>query len=180
VDAAAVQPNMRRTILLLAVLALTTAAAWRRGDAYVLHVGKTDVTMTSSEVSIDNVVALHHRLGNGPYLWVRVGAREYLIRDEAFLREAETLWAPVEALKPEQHELDAEERQLDKRIDAIEDGKVKRASGELEQLRDRMRVVERRQRELDQRSEAMEKVIEAKLRDMVDAAIRDGRAQTLR
>jgi len=171
---------MRRTILLLAVLALTTAAAWRRGDAYVLHVGKTDVTMTSSQVGIDSVVALQHRLGNGPYLWVRLGAREYLIRDEAFLREAEALWAPVQALKPEEHELDDEERRLDKRIDAIEDGKATAEPGELDELRARYRVVERRQRELDQRSDAMEKVIEAKLRDMVDVAIRDGRAQTLR
>src|ERR1043165_9302179 len=165
---------MRRTILLLAVLALTTAAAWRRGDAYVLHVGKTDVTMTSSQVGIDSVVALQHRLGNGPYLWVRVSGREYLIGDEPFLRQAEALWAPVQALKPEQHELDDEERRLDKRIDAIEDGKATAEPGELAPLRERMRVVERRQRELDHRSEAMEKVIEAKLRDMVDEAIRDG------
>jgi len=171
---------MRRTILLLAVLALTTAAAWRRGDAYVLHVGKTDVTMTSSQVGIDSVVALQHRLGNAPYLWVRVSAREYLIRDETFLRQAEALWAPVQALKPEEHELDDEERRLDKRIDAIEDGKATAGPGELDELRARYRVVERRQRELDQRSDAMEKVIEAKLRDMVDVAIRDGRVQTLR
>jgi hypothetical protein len=171
---------MRRTILLLAVLALTTAAAWRRGDAYVLHVGKTDVTMTSSHVSIENVVALRHRLGNEPYLWVRIGGREYLIRDDAFLREAAAMWVPVQALEPEQHQIGDEERRLDKRIDAIEDGKAKRAPGELEELRERYRVVERRQRELDQRSEAMEKVIEAKLRDMVDDAIRNGLAQTLR
>jgi hypothetical protein len=171
---------MRRTILLLAALALTTGAAWHRGDAYVLHAGKTDITMTSSHVSIDDVVTLRHRLGEGPYLWVHLGAREYVIRDEAFLRDAVALWAPVEALKPEQHELDEEERRLDKRIDAIEDGKATAEPGELAPLRERMRVVERRQRELDHRSEAMEKVIEAKLRDMVDEAIRDGRAQTLR
>src|SRR5881392_640502 len=114
---------MRRTMFLLAVLALTTAAAWRRGEAYVLHVGKTDVTMTSSHVSIENVVALRHRLGDAPYLWVRIGGREYLIRDDVFLREAAAMWAPVQALEPEQHELGDEERRLDKRIDAIEDGK---------------------------------------------------------
>jgi hypothetical protein len=38
----------------------------------------------------------------------------------------------------------------------------------------------RRERELDERSEALEKVVQAKLRDLVDQAIRDGRANALR
>ena len=78
---------MRRTILLLAFLALTTGAAWRRGDAYVLHAGKTSVTMTS--VSIRELPALLRRLGDASYLWVRLGSREWLIRDEALLRGAD-------------------------------------------------------------------------------------------
>ena len=169
---------MRRTILLLAVLALTSGAAWRRGDAYMLHAGKTDVTMTST--TIDELVPLRRRLGDGSYLWVRMSGREWLIRDAALLREAAALWEPVEALKPEQRAVDREESELDKRIDAIEDGKAKGAPGELERLRERNAVVSRRQRELDQRSEALEKVAEAKLRDLVDEAIRDGRAKPLR
>ena len=80
---------MRRTILLLALLALSTGAAWRRGDAYMLHVGKTDVTMTST--TVNELVALRRRLGDGSYLWVRLGSREYLIRDEALLRDAAAL-----------------------------------------------------------------------------------------
>jgi len=169
---------MRRTILLLAFLALTTGAAWRRGDAYVLHAGKTNVTMTS--VSIRELPALLRRLGDASYLWVRLGSREWLIRDEALLREAAALWAPIEALRPEQDELGAEESRLDKRIDAIEDGKAKAEPGELARLRERDAVVSRRQRELDERSEAMEKVVEAKLRDLIDEAIRDSRAKELR
>ena len=169
---------MRRTILLLALLTLTTGAAWRRGDAYVLHVDKTNVTMTS--VSMRELPALLRRLGDTPYLWVRLGSREWLIRDEALLREAAALWAPIEALRPEQDELGAEESRLDKRIDAIEDGKAKAEPGELARLRERDAVVSRRQRELDERSEAMEKVVEAKLRQVIDEAIRDGRAKELR
>ena len=169
---------MRRTILLLAFLALTTGAAWRRGDAYVLHAGKTNVTMTS--VSIRELPALLRRLGDASYLWVRLGSREWLIRDEALLREAAALWAPIEALRPEQDELGAEESRLDKRIDAIEDGKAKAEPGELARMRERDAVVSRRQRELDERSEAMEKVVEAKLRQVIDEAIRDGRAKELR
>lgn len=166
---------MRRTIFLLAVLALTTAAAWRRGDAYVLHRGDTQVTMTST--TINQLVSLMRRLGDGPYLWARIDSREWLIRDDALLREAVALWAPVQALKPEEKAIDAEERQLDHRIDAIEDGKAKAEPGELARLRERNAVVSRRQRELDQRMEALEKVAEEQLRDLVGKAIRDGRAK---
>ncbi len=169
---------MRRTILLLALLALSTGAAWRRGDAYMLHVGKTDVTMTST--SIDNLVAVRHRLGDGSYLWVRLGGREYLIRDEALLREATALWAPVEALKPEERELSAEESRLDKRIDAIEDHPHAADRSELGDLRARFDIVERRLRDVDARIDAMEERIEAQLRDKVEEWIRDGRAKALR
>jgi len=167
--------DMKRALLLLSLLALTAGAAWRRGDAYMLHVGKTDVTMTST--TIDDLVRIHRRLGDGSYLWVRLSGREWVIRDEALLRQAEALWAPVEALKPEQHAIGEEERKLDKRLDAIEDGKAKAAPGELAQLRDRYAVISHRERELDQREEALEKVIEAQLHDLVEKAIRDGRAE---
>ena len=169
---------MRRMIMLLAVLALTPAAAWRHGDAYVLHSGDTDVTMTSA--SIDDLVALKRRLGDDSYLWVRLGSHEYLIRDENVLREAVHLWAPIEAMRPEQESLSEEEERLDARIDAIEDHEGDGAPGELEQLQARMDVVSRRQRELDDREEAMEKVVEGKLRDLIDETIRSGRAEKLR
>ena len=169
---------MRRTILLLAVLVLTTAGTWRRGDAYVLHRGDDQVSMTST--TIQQLSALMRRLGNEPYFWTRIDGREWVIRDEAFLRQATELWAPVKALKPELKALSAEERRLDRRLDAISDGDATAAPGEREQLRDRYRVVERRMRELDEREEALEKVIEAKLRDLVDDAIRDGRAKPMR
>jgi hypothetical protein len=170
---------MRRTILLLALLVLTTGAAWRRGDAYMLHAGKTDVTMMGG-MPVSEVPALHRPLGDTSYLWVRLGTREWLIRDETLLREATALWAPIQALEPEQHGLGEEERRLDRRIDAIEDGKAKADPGELARLRQRYEGISRRERELDQRSEAMEKVVEAKLRQLVDEAIRDGRAKELR
>ncbi|HEY6141302.1 MAG TPA: hypothetical protein VI670_26400 [Thermoanaerobaculia bacterium] len=170
---------MRRTILLLLLLALAAGAAWRRGDAYVLHFGKTDVTMMTGS-SIEFFVGLQKRLGGGSYLWTRIDGREYLIRDEAFLRDADALWAPAHALKPEEKALSAEERRLDRRIDAIEDGKAAGEPGELKRLRERDRVVGARLRELEERSEAMEKEIEAKLRIMVEQAIRDGRARPMR
>lgn len=153
-------------------------AAWNRDDAYILKAGNTDVTRTSS--TIKELVAVTHRLGDPPYLWVRLGSHEYLIRDESVLREAVTLWAPVEAMKPEQREVSAEEERLDKRIDAIEDHKATAAPGELEELRARDKVVSRRERELDEREEALEKVIEVRLRQLVDEAIRSGRASRLR
>jgi len=169
---------MRRAILLFAVLALTTAGTWRHGDAYVLHAGKTDVVMTST--TMRELPALLRRFGDTPYLWVRLGSREYLIRDEALLRQAVSLWEPVHALSPEQKELGEEEAQLDDRIDAIEDGHAKASEGELSRLRERYHVVSERMRALDERSEALEKVVEAKLRQLVDEAIRDGRAKELR
>jgi hypothetical protein len=169
---------MRRTILLLALLALTTGAAWKHGDAYVLHSGTTDVTMTS--MSIEDLPPLYRRLGNGSYLWVRIDGRQYLIRDGAVLHEATTIWAPVDALRPEQREVEAEERRLDRRIDAIEDGKAKGEPGELARLRERFRTVSARERELDKRSEALEKVAEAQLRELVERAIRNGRAEAYR
>jgi len=87
---------MKRAIFLLALLALTTGAAWRRGDAYVLRAGKTDITMTST--TMRELPALLRRFGDGPYLWVRLGSREWLIRDETVLREAVELWAPIASL----------------------------------------------------------------------------------
>src|SRR5213082_3137975 len=104
---AAVQPGMRRTILLLALLTLTIGAAWRRGDAYMLHAGKTDVTMMGG-MPVSELPALHRRLGDTSYLWVRLGTREWLIRDETLLREATALWAPIQALEREQHGLGVE------------------------------------------------------------------------
>ena len=83
-------------------------------------------------------------------------------------------------MKPEERELSAEESRLDKRIDAIEDRRATAAPGELEQLRARYEAVERRLREVDQREEAMEKEIEAKLRQRIEEWIRDGRAKELR
>src|SRR4029079_3701904 len=65
-------------------------------------------------------------------------------------------------------------------IDAIEDGKAKAEPGELQRLRERNRVVSARMRELEDRSEALETRIEAKLRTMVERAIRDGRARPMR
>ncbi|HEV2722114.1 MAG TPA: hypothetical protein VG323_18985 [Thermoanaerobaculia bacterium] len=170
---------MRRTILLLALLALSTGAAWRRGDAYILHRGNEQVAMMSS--TIEQMNGLMRRLGHEPYFWARIDGREWVIRDEAFLREAVALWAPVRELKPEEKALNAEERQLDKRIDAIEDHPrtAAPAPGELDQLRARYRDVEQRLRELDHRMEAREKVAEETLRDLVDAAIRDGRAKSI-
>jgi len=165
-------------ILLLAILVLGSAAAWSRSDAYILHSGDTDVTMASG--SLSDIVALHHRLGDTSYLWVRLGAREYLIRDESILGEAVALWAPIQAMRPEQEALNDEEERLDARIDAIEDGKATAAPGELAALRARDDIVRRRERELDEREEAMEKVVETKLRQVIDQAIRNGRATVLR
>jgi len=132
-------------------------------------------------MTVDRLVAAHKRFSDSaPYFWMRIDGREYLIRDETFLRQARALWAPVDALKPEQKELDKEERRLDRRIDAIEDGDDRADRSELQQLRERNRVVSRRMRELDEREEAMEKVIESKLRDMAEQAIRTGVARPVR
>src|ERR1051325_783630 len=171
--------DMRRTMLLLMLLALSTGAAWRRGDAYVLHFGKSDVTLRWGS-SIAFFVGLQKRLGGGSYLWTRIDGREYVIRDEAFLRDADALWAPAHALKPEEKALAAEERRPDPRIDAIEDGKATGEPGELQRLRERDRAVSARMRELEQRMDAMEKEIEAKLGAMVEQAIRDGRPRPMR
>ena len=159
---------------------MMTGAAWRRGDAYELRVGKTNVILTTtSGASLHSLTALRQRLGDEPYLWTRISGRDYLIRDEDFLREAAAMYAPIDALKPEQDALEAEE-ELDHRLDAIYDGDTKAEPGELQRLRERNRVVSQRQRELDRQEEALEKVIEGKLRGMVEQAIRDGRAQALR
>jgi beta-lactamase regulating signal transducer with metallopeptidase domain len=153
--------------------------AWRRGDAYILRAGHSDVSRSST--TVEELVRVRKRLDEeGPYLWFRTGSREYLIRDEEVLRQADLLWADIDALKPEQRAVSDEERELDHRIDAIEDRNVTASAGELEQLRERDRVVSRRERELDQREEALEKVAEAKLRDLVDDAIRSGVARRLR
>ena len=161
-------------------LLLLFAAVWPRGDAYILHVGQTNVTLTSSTMAVQDLPAIYRRLGEGSYLWVREGGHEYVTRDPQLLSEAEALWAPAQALKPEERAIDDEERELDHRIDAIEDHRATAEPGELEKLRARYSVVSRRERELDQKSEAMERQIEADLRQVIDEAIRSGRMKRLR
>ena len=172
---------MRRALFLPLLLLLATAAAWRPDDAYMLHVGKTDVIkMDVTNRTVREVVALRRRFGDEPFLWTRLAGREYLIRDKALLQQAAELWSPIEAMKPEQHMLGDEIRELDHRIDAIEDHRATGKPGELQQLRERYETLSRRERELDRRTDEMEKVVEPKLRDLVDEAIRDGRARELR
>ena len=169
---------MRRIVLLLTVFVLATGGTWRRGDGYILHTGATNVTMSNR--AIREMMAIQRRLGDSDYLWARIEGHEYLIRDEALLRDADSLWAPLRAMRPEERALSREESELDHRIDAIEDHRTEEAEpGELRRLRDRYRIVDRRLREIERRNDEMEKVVEAKLRDLIDDAIRDGRAREL-
>ena len=161
-------------------LLLLFAAVWPHGDAYILHVGRTNVTMTSSTVGVESLPAVYKRLGEGSYLWVREGGQEYVTRDAELLGQAEALWAPAQALKPEERAIDEEERELDRRIDALENHRTTASAGELEKLRARYKVVSRRERELDEQSEAMERRIESDLKQLIDEAIRSGRMKRFR
>src|SRR5258706_10626565 len=90
--------------LALALILITTTVTASGRDSYVLHYGgnRSNVTISGS---IDDFNVISGRL-DGDYLWVRRGAKTYVITDRAKLAEVWDYFAPQRSLRPKQREIE--------------------------------------------------------------------------
>ena len=190
---------MRRTIFALILFSAALSAAARSRFTYIY--APTGANYTISKGSVDEIVKLNKRLsGAGPYLWVRLDGREYVIRDAGLLAEVERARAPLRALEPEQRELDRKMKPLEKREDRLENeldeltdrdeddeeltaaerDRVRELRAQLRDLRREMRQYEREENELDRREDELDRVFDDEVERITERAIRNGIAQPVR
>jgi hypothetical protein len=86
-------------------------------DSYILSLG--DHWM-SSDVNFDELSASRLRM-HGNYLWFRRGGKTWLVEDAPTLERAVKLFAPLNALEPEQDALREKEQALDDRETSLDD-----------------------------------------------------------
>ncbi len=147
--------------------------------------------------SIADLEHVQKKLKTGPYLWVRLDGREFVIRDSAVLAELAKAFAPLDALDREQRALErkmepfeARAERLEEQVDEIGDSEEELSAEDERRLRDleqRLREAERElrtfetdERELDRREESVERVVEEAVRDIAARAIRQGIATRFR
>jgi chromosome segregation ATPase len=139
-----------------------TSRASKADDTYVISRGDHWV---STNASLEVVRAIQRRF-SGTLLWIRRGGKEYLIRDRAILDEAQSLFAPLKALEPEQAALQERQAPLQSEEAAL-DREQEKLERELEKLEDDSEVgdedmnaarrdIQVRQAELESRMRALE------------------------
>lgn len=168
-------------------------------DAYVLAIGGT--TMTTN-ASTSTIVAVR-RAWAGDFLWFRRHRRAFIVRDPTVIEKVRDLFAPLDALRPDQKALgrrekdvDREEEALDRERDRIQDSsdaddeeaavparapadeaRVKELDARIAELRSRQRALEAEERELDSRADEIERRVEADLWRRIDRWMTDGTAK---
>jgi hypothetical protein len=173
----------------------------RTGDAYVLSRGGHG---TSTSTSVDELVKVKKKF-SGEFLWVRRGGKAFLIRDRAVLDQAQTCFAPLQALDPERNALQAKQREiereeavlereqeeLERQEEDLEDDRGESAASAREdiqrrqdELRPRVERQEARERDLerveealDEREEVLEQKAEEQLWQLIDATLARGAAE---
>ena len=167
-------------VFLLFVGAFAANAKGR--DSYVLHFGGNRNTMTISG-SIEDFNAIRGKL-DGDYLWVRRGAKAYVITDRATLAEVWDYFAPQRAIEPKQREIEVQTRKLEKESDALEDTDDRELTSaersRLDDLHAQEKELSRREQALDDREEELDRIAEKKLWQLVDRQIREGGARAVR
>jgi len=170
-----------KRFLSFAVLFVLLAAAAEARDSYVLHFGAGHSTTISGSLEDFNEVK---GTLSGDYLWIRHEGRRYVITDRAKLAEAWEYFAPQRALGPQQREIERETRKLERESDALEDIDDRRLTDRerdrLDELHAQERELSRREQALDEREEELDRVAERNLWQMVERAIRDGSARSVR
>jgi len=173
---------------LVAILCLWafSASARQGNDGYILRL---DEATQSSSVDVETLVAVSQSL-RPPVLWVRRDGRRYEIRDRAILDRVAEALRPVRKISEEHQAFEQrarplyrQESDLDRQIDAIEDGKrpdegrLAKLEAERRELRPQLRDVEAEESDLDARQERAEAVFERALGALVDEALRTGLAR---
>ena len=170
-------------------------------DAYVLAIG--GMTMSAS-ASTSTIVAVQ-KAWPGDFLWVRRNGKAYRTSDREVVGKVRTLFAPLDALRPEQNAVSARERDvdreqevLDRERDRIEDAsdaddgdeddeapaarsprdeqRLRELDARIAELDSQERDLDAQESELDARSEEIEREVEAKLWTLIDGWIADGTA----
>ena len=147
--------------------------------------------------SIADLEHVQEKLRTGPYLWVRLDGREFVIRDSAVLAEVAKAFAPLDALEREERALERktepfEERaeRLERQLDRLSDSEEELSAEDERRLRDleeqlreaerALRPFEQDVRELERREVSVERVVEDEVRGIAARAIRQGIAARFR
>ena len=188
-----------RKIAFASLLALALTAAAGNGFSYVLSNGNGN-TVIAGAIDMRFLRSIKSEWGDR-FLWAKVDGRQYLIHDQGVLAEARAAFGPADALHAECEKLEARMRPVDERheklerqIDRIGDDLSDRddlSHSERRQMEQRLDELERQikpiaaelrqleaeEERLDQREEKLVAVAEAKLRQIVERAIANGKAQ---
>jgi chromosome segregation ATPase len=176
--------------LLVLVTALAASAADRFTYIYRPDVNSRVLHLRGDISALDRVLP---KLATGPYLWVRLDRREYVIRDATVLAEVKKTFASLDVfererravarkMKPVEQRAEGLEDQIDALTDrdddlsAEEEQRLRALEQELRAAERELRPLEAQERELDRREEALEAVAEEALEKIVERAIRMGAA----
>jgi outer membrane murein-binding lipoprotein Lpp len=152
-------------------------------DAWVLvRAGARDVKMSGNTRDIRRARAQQQ---NGEsLLYVRRAGKAYVIRDNGYLDRMEALWAPVDAQGKKMDALGKEMDPLGKQMDALgkrmerahDDAQRDSLGKQMDELGRQMDVLGRQMDALGKDMDRLAKKAEADLAQLVDEAIRAGKA----
>lgn len=182
---------MKRLALTAALcLCAVAAAAKQRQNGYILHL---DARRQVSSLDLESYVTVDKSL-RGAVLWVRRDGRRYEIRDASILERAAEALRPVTAIDDEYAAFERrarpvydEEEDLDRQIDAIEDGgdrdrdetRLADLRAQRSDLRGRLREVGAEDRELDAKQEAADAGFDRFIAGLIDEAMQQGLARPI-
>jgi hypothetical protein len=185
-----------RTLCLALLLTATSAFAFAADPAYVFKRGGRS-TIRTSGMPWRSIGKIANRW-TGDFIWTRRDGREYLIRDAATLAEAKRAFAELDAMSPQievfhkrLHAVEQREEALEDKLESIEerlededglrDSERRALEARARELEQEKRIVERElrpleeeERRIDNRQEALERVAEAELEQIIRQAIRRG------
>ena len=136
-----------------------------RHRSYAYSIGHGHVSIAGG-TTLDDFQAVKSRLGD-ECLWVRLEGKSYVIHDTEMLDRVRELFAPVRAMSPEAQNVEKEEEDLDRQIDALEDDEGPH-SADTERLRVKLDDVHRRERALDRKEDELSCQAETKMWPLVE------------
>lgn len=173
-------------------------SAGDRGMSYIYKRGEGLYTRISGS-AIDRIGAVAKKYGN-EFVWVRVGGRNYVIRDAATLAEVRNAFREVEAMEPSLHEAEKRMKPFEKQMEDVEERldslgdrldddslsdsardaieqKMHAAEKDMHAIEKQMEGVERELERIEKESEKREAVAEDRFEAIVERAIERGVAE---
>ncbi len=168
---------MRTKILVLSLVVsfLGAAAACAADDfPYVFKRGSGSIIRING--SIESYTRYTKRW-SGDYIWAKVDGRQYLIRDQDVLDEAERVFADMRALEPQMRAAEERLRPLEEKADELSDDESDDHEAELEALEPQLEAASREVERIDNEMERREAIAERKFEQIVNRVIASGKAQ---